>query len=297
MKRPLIVASIVAILGALALAGAASTKTVAVSIGKNGFQPGSLSIAAGDVVTWKNDDTVTRSLVSAEAGITQQNLAPGATFSFTFAKAGRFRVEDPSVKKRTQMSVTVAAAPLSVTLTSPKPLVVYGGGTTLTGTVSTQQPNEQVTVLEQPCQATAATKVATVATTTGGVYSVVVKPLKNTVYTVQAKTATSSTVAVGTKPKLTLTKPARGRFAIAVRAAISFSGRAVVLQRWNATLRKWVNVRSALLVKGAAATPPTIVSKASFRATVKPRTRMRVSISAFQAGSCYKPSVSNVVLA
>ena len=58
-----------------------------------------------------------------------------------------------------------------------------------------------------------------------------------------------------------------------------------------------MNVRSALLVKAAAATPPTVVSKASFRATVKPRTRMRVSISAFQAGTCYKPTVSNVVLA
>jgi plastocyanin len=297
VKRTLIVAFVVAILAALALAGAASTKTVAVSIGKNGFSSSSLSISAGDVVMWKNDDTVTRSLVSGDAGITQQNLAPGTTFSFTFAKAGRFRVEDPSVKKRTQMFVTVAAAPLTVTLTSPKALVVYGGGTTLTGTVSTLQPNEQVTVLEQPCQATAPTKIATVATTSGGAYSVVVKPLKNTVYTVQAKTATSSTFAVGTKPKLTLTKPARGRFAIAVRGAISFSGRAVVLQRWNATLRRWVNVRSALLVKAAAATPPTVVSKASFRATVKPRTRMRVSISAFQAGTCYKPTVSNVVLA
>jgi Cupredoxin-like domain len=288
---------VIALVSTLALAGAASTKTFAVSLGKNGFTPSSLAVSTGDVVTWKNDDTVARTIVSTDGGITQQTLAPGATYSFAFTKVGKFRVEDPNAKKRTQMFVTVAAAPLSVTLTTPKPVVVYGAGTTLTGTVSTLQPNEQVTVLAKPCGATSPTKVGTVATTTGGVFSAPVKPLRNTAYTVQARTATSTDLAVLAKPRLTLTKPARGRFVVVVRGAISFSGRAVVLQRWNAALRKWVNVRSSLLVKGPAATAPTILSKANLRATVRARTRMRVSISAFQVGSCYRPSVSNVVLA
>jgi plastocyanin len=289
--------TLVALVSALALAGAAATKTVAVSLSKSGFSSSSLSIAAGDVVTWKNDDTVARSIVSAEAGIPQQTLAPGATYSFTFTKTGRFRVEDPSVKKRTQMFVTVAAAPLSVSLTAPTAVVVYGGGATLTGTVSSLQSNEQVTVLAKSCGVTTPTKVATVATTTGGAFSAVVKPLKNTQYTVQAKTATSAGVNVLMKPRLTLTKPARGRFVLVVRAAASFSGRAVILQRWNASLRKWVNVKTALLVKGPAATAPTILSRTTFRAAVKPRARLRVSINAFQAGTCYRPALSNVVLA
>ena len=288
---------VIALVSTLALAGAAATKTFAVSLGKNGFTPSSLAVSSGDVVTWKNDDTVARTIVSTDGGIAQQTLAPGATYSFTFTKVGKFRVEDPNSKKRTQMFVTVAVAPLSVTLTTPKPMLVYGAGTTLTGTVSTLQPNEQVTVLAKPCGSTSSTKVGTVATTTGGVFSASVRPLKNTVYTVQARTATSTELTVLAKPRLTLTKPARGRFVVVVRGASSFSGRAVVLQRWNAALRKWVNVRSSLLVKGQAATAPTILSKASLRATVRARTRMRVSISAFQVGSCYRPSVSNVVLA
>lgn len=295
MKKALL--TLVALVSALALAGAATTKTVGVSLGKSGFSTSSLSITAGDIVTWKNDDTVARAIVSADAGISQQTLAPGATYSFTFAKTGKFRVEDPSTKKRTQMFVTVSAAPLSVSLTAPTAVVVYGSGTTLTGTVSSLQPNEQVTVLAKSCGATTPTKVATVATTTGGIFSAVVKPLKNTQYTVQAKTATSAGVNVLMKPRLTLTKPARGRFTLVVRAAASFSGRAVVLQRWNASLRKWVNVKTALLGKGAAATAPTVLSKTTFRATVKPRTRLRVSISAVQAGTCYRPALSNVVLA
>ena len=289
--------TLVALVSALALAGAAATKTVAVSLGKSGFSASSLSITAGDIVTWKNDDTVARTIVSADAGIAQQTLPPGATYSFPFTKTGKFRVEDPNTKKRTQMFVTVAAAPLTVSLTAPTAVVVYGGGATLTGIVSSQQPNEQVTVLAKSCGVTTPTKVATVATTTGGAFSAVVKPLKNTQYTVQAKTATSAGVNVLLKPRLTLMKPARGRFALVVRAAASFSGRAVVLQRWNASLRRWGNVKAVLLVKGPAATAPTVLSKATFRAAVKPRTRLRVSITAVQAGTCYRPALSNVVLA
>ena len=283
---------------ALVVAGAASTQTWSVSITSNLFTPATVNAKVGDTITWKNNDTVNHAVVSAQAGIAQQTLAPGATYSFTFTKTGNFQVSDPLAKKKnTRMSVRVEAAPLTVALTGPTTAVVYGNQARLSGTVSSQQANEQVTILAKACGAATATKLATVATTTGGAYAALVKPLKNTLYTAQAKTATSPGATVLAKPRLTLTKPAKGRYALAVRGAISFSGRAVVLQRWNATLKKWVNIKSTLLVKGAPATAPTIISKATFRAVVRARTRLRVSISQFQAGSCYRPSVSNVVLA
>jgi plastocyanin len=283
---------------ALVVAGAAATQTWTVSITNKGFAPDPLSIKAGDAVSWKNNDTVNHAVVSAQAGIAQTTIAPGGTYSFTFTKTGNFQVSDPLAQKRnTRMTVRVEAAPLTVALTGPTAAVLYGNQARLNGTVSTLQANEQVTILAKPCRATTATKLATVATTAGGVYTVLVKPLKNTLYTAQAKGAVSPGKTVLAKPRLTLTKPAKGRFALTVRGAISFSGRAVVLQRWNATLKKWVNIKSALLVKGPAATPPTILSKATFRAAVRAKTRLRASISQFQAGSCYRPSVSNVVLA
>jgi plastocyanin len=283
---------------ALVLASAGSTQTWSVSITRNAFAPDPLTIKAGDIVTWKNNDTVNHAVLSAQAGIAQQTLAPGATYSFTFTKTGNFQVSDPlAQKKNTRMTVRVEAAPLTVALTGPTTAVVYGNQARLTGTVSTLQANEQVTIFAKACGAATATKLTTVATTTGGVYAALVKPLKNTLYTAQAKTATSPGKTVLAKPRLTLTKPAKGRFAVTVRGATSFSGRAVVLQRWNATLKTWVNVKSTVLVKGPAATAPTVVSKATFRVAVKARTRLRVSISQFQAGSCYRPNVSNVVLA
>jgi hypothetical protein len=70
-----------------------------------------------------------------------------------------------------------------------------------------------------------------------------------------------------------------------------------VLQRWNRVLKKWVNSRSALLVKASGGTPPTVLSRASFRAQVRAGSRLRVTISPFQAGGCYRPSWSNVVFA
>jgi len=289
---------LVGALCALALAGAAVPATVGVKLTANGFEPGAVTVHAGDAVTWTNNDTAVRTIVSAQAGFTEQNLVPGASYSFTFTKPGKFRIDAPAQgKKKAQMFVTVEAAPVTVALAAPKTLVVYGNGATLTGTVSTLQPNEQVTIMAKPCGAASAAKVATVATTTGGAYTSAVKPLRNTLYTAQAKSATSPGVTILAKPKLTLTRPAKGRFALVVRGAISFSGRAVVLQRWNASLQRWVNVKSAVLVRGPAATAPTILSKASFRATVKARTRMRVSISQFQVGACYRATVSNVIVA
>ena len=283
---------------ALVLVSAGSTQTWSVSITRNAFAPDPLTIKAGDIVTWKNNDTVNHAVISAQAGIAQQTLAPGATYSFTFTKTGNFQVSDPlAQKKNTRMTVRVEAAPLTVALTGPTTAVVYGNQARLTGTVSTLQANEQVTIFAKACGAATATKLTTVATTTGGVYAALVKPLKNTLYTAQAKTATSPGKTVLAKPRLTLTKPAKGRFAVTVRGATSFSGRAVVLQRWNATLKTWVNVKSTVLVKGPAATAPTVVSKATFRVAVKARTRLRVSISQFQAGRCYRPNVSNVLLA
>lgn len=288
----------VATVCALVVAGAAGPATSAVRLTADGFTPAAVTVRQGDTVTWTNGDTGVRTIVSAQAGFTEQNLTPGASFSFVFTKTGKFRIDAPAQgKKKAQMFVTVEAAPLTVALTAPKTLVVYGNRATVAGTVSTLQANEQVAILAKPCGASTATRLTTVATTTGGVYTTLVKPLKNTLYTAQAKTATSPGVTIFAKPKLTLTRPAKGRFALVVRAAVSFSGRAVVLQRWNVTLKKWVNVKSALLVKGPAATAPTILSKATFRATVKPRTRMRVTISRFQVGSCYRPTISNVVLA
>jgi plastocyanin len=58
------------------------------------FEPGDVSVAAGDTVTWTNDDTVNhdvtaddKSFSSGDAG----DLAPGDTYDHKFDKAGTFK--------------------------------------------------------------------------------------------------------------------------------------------------------------------------------------------------------------
>lgn len=131
----------------------------------------------------------------------------------------------------------------------------------------------------------------------GGAFTATVLPLRNTRYAAEVGTSLSQDVPVAVRPRLVLRKVATGRYALTVYGSSSFSGRAVVLKRWNGSLKKWVAMRSALLVRARGGTPPTVLSKASFRATLPVGTRLRASISRFQVGGCYVPSLSNIVRA
>ncbi len=135
---------------------------------------------------------------------------------------------DPNVKGNTfRGTVTVTGQVPAETLTlSAKPRTgVYGGKATLTGTLSNQKVGEKVDVLATPCGQTAATKVTTVQTTTGGAYTAVVQPLKNTVYTVKVKNTSSQAVTVKVRPRLRLGKVASHRYSLRVFAAQSFAGK------------------------------------------------------------------------
>ena len=110
----------------------------------------------------------------------------------------------------------------TLTLTAKPQTLVYGGKVALTGTLSNQKVGERVDALATPCGQTAATKVATVQTTTGGAYTAVVAPLKNTVYTVRVKNTSSQAVIVKVRPRLRLGKVAAHRYSLRVFAAEQF---------------------------------------------------------------------------
>jgi plastocyanin len=281
--------------GAVAFAGPATAKTFTVSITKSAFTPDELAVATGDSVTWENRDSADHQVVSQQAGFASPVLAPGQTFTYTFARAGRFRVTDPLARKTLRMDVTVSVAAVTVALLPVTTSVVYGGRVLLSGAVSNGEAGEQVTIFARPCGATAAARLTTVTTTAGGAFSTLVQPLRNTDYTAQVTSGISPALAVAVKPRLVLSAVSRGRLVVTVRGSTSFSGRAVVLQRWNVTRRRWDNVRAALLVKRPGGTPPTVLSTASFQAAMRPGSRLRVSISRFQAGGCYRPAVSNAI--
>jgi plastocyanin len=285
----------------LFVGAAAGAKTVSVAITKNGYVPSTVTIAQGDTVQWTNQDTSAHQIdLKQTNGVTctvnPLVIQPTASASCTFAQAGNFSYSDPNVKGNTYRgSITVTAPPESINLTAKPVLVIYGGKPAVSGTLSTQQAGQNIDVYGQACGSNAATKLATVATTTGGAFTYTASPLQNTVYTAKIRATTSNAVTVRVRPALRLTRPALHRFALRVSAAQSFAGKYASFQRYNGTLRRWVAVKTLTLKASTAGVAPTVVSTVSFRSLVKTRLRVRVVMGAAQVGGCYAPGLSNTI--
>ena len=279
----------------LAVAPSASTATVTVSITRAGFVPNEVSIRAGDTVVWTNNDTQPHQVVSQarEDAFASPPLLPGQSFTHTFRSAGRFTITDPLNRNR-RMTVRVAAAPASLTIAARPQALIYGGATTLSGAISSQQENQRVSVFAQPCGQATFTRVADVTTTSGGAWTLAAKPTARTVYRAQWRNVTSA-ITVNVRPRMALRRIAAGRFRVRVLAAQSLAGRAVVFQRFRAATRTWVRVRIVFLRPGGTATAPTVVSAATFRARVRRGLRVRAVMGQAQVGACYLPGRSNVV--
>lgn len=298
MRKMILLAAVTAL--AVAVSSAAA-KTVTVTITKNGYVPNSVAIGQGDTVQFMNSDTVAHQVTfKSTAGVTCSPnplvLQPGANGSCTFQNAGNYSYSDPNAKGNTfRGTVTVAAAPASLSLTAKPVLVIYGSPDLLAGKLSTQQTGENVDVLAQQCGAPSATKTATVQTTTGGVYSATVKPLMNTAYTTKFKAVASSVVTVRVRPRLRLARVAPHRYTLRVFGATSFAGKYASFQRYNSTLRRWVAVRTVLLKANSTGVAPTVITAGSFRSSVPGGLRVRVTLGQAQVGSCYAPGLSNTI--
>lgn len=62
----------------------------AVTISNFAFSPTSITVKVGDSVTWTNNDSTTHTVTADDGSFKSGDLAQGATFSFTFSKAGSF---------------------------------------------------------------------------------------------------------------------------------------------------------------------------------------------------------------
>jgi plastocyanin len=293
----------VASLALFASGATAVAKTVTVSITKNGYVPKSVSVMAEDTVTFTNGDTVAHQVsFKSSTGFTCTPsplvLQPAASGSCVFHTAGSYSYSDPNTKGNTfRGSITVTAPPDSLTLAAKPLLLIFGGKVGGTGTVSTAKAGETVDVLAQQCGATSAQKLTTVQTTTGGVYSISVQPLMNTIYTTKLRNATSTASAVRVRPLMRLTRVAAHRYSLRVSAGQSFAGKYVSFQRYNGATKRWVAVKVIPLKASKAGVAPAVVSVASFRSTVKTGLRVRATMAQAQVGTCYAAGLSNTIRA
>lgn len=189
-------------------------------------------------------------------------------------------------------AAATAAAP-TLTLAASAPSVVYGKPVTLSGVLSSQQTNQQITLQAQACGKTTFSKAGNTKTTTGGKFSLAQTPTVNTAYQAKWKSTTSSKVTVNVKPLLELKKVARGSYSAKVTAGLDLKGKVILFQRYSRLKKRWVQVKKVILTTSTAGpSKPTMVASASFKAKVARRIRVRVAISKIQASPCYIPAAS-----
>jgi plastocyanin len=293
---------LLAVAAVCALALPAAAATVTIKITKTGFAPTTVSIATGDSVSFSNTDTAAHQVVfKSTTGVQCAQplvVQAGASASCTFTRAGKYGFSDPTHKGKGFKGIVNVTQGAAVTLAASSHVLTYGGKTTLSGSISSGQPNQKVTVHAQACGQASFSPLATLTTTAGGAYSYAAQPSLITSYEVRLKNATSSPLTVKVRPRIRLRKLAPRRFRATVTAAQSFAGRTASFQRYSATLGRWVQVRLfALRAAGTTTLPisPTAVSRRTFRARVRSGLRVRVLLPKTQVGACYAAGVSNVI--
>jgi plastocyanin len=273
---------------ALVLAASASSATATISIKRTGFVPASVTINQDDSVTWRNNDTIDHQIVANNGSFASPILGPGKSWTRTFRSGGTFRYHD-SLHPTLRGTVVVRGAPPQVSLVASVPVVKFGGSVTLSGAVSNKKAGETVTLVQLPFGQTTKQVIATLQTTTGGAFSFNVSPQVNTTYQAQWPGRSESSVTVQVQPLIKLPFVSRsGYFHFYVRAATSFAGKTVYLQRFTLA-HQWVNIR-----------PLTLGSKsgrlisARFVRKIIPRGRwsIRVFMPATEMGGGYLDSWS-----
>lgn len=294
MRKNLILLPLAAIAIAITPAATADTAaTVAVSITKTAFVPKTVAVNVNDTVTWTNSETANHQVVCQKCPFTSPILKPSESFSYKFAKAGKFPITD-ALAARLKGTVTVNKAGPSVTLAAKPAAVTYGTATTLSGKVSTSAAGEKVAVLGLECGKPAFSSVGTLNTTGGGKFSTAATPAKNTTYQAKWKTNTSPNVQVKVRPLIRLAKLAPHKYRVRVRAAESFAGKLAEFQRLNTTTGTWVRVRRVAL-KAIASAPPTQISGVTFRSKIRAGRKVRMLLRTSQVAPCYIGSKSNVI--
>ncbi|HEX6679815.1 MAG TPA: cupredoxin domain-containing protein [Gaiellaceae bacterium] len=267
-------------------AAPATTATVQINIKASSFAPSVKTIKTGDSVKWVNVDTKNHQVVSNNGSFVSPILGPGKTYSHQFRAAGTYRYHDglnPTVRGTIKVSGPAPAVTAGVSL----PIIVYGQGVSLSGTVSSGQANEKVTIYQQPYPQTSFAEMTTVLTTAGGAWNLVLSPSPKIFTNYQAKWngRASVTVGVSVRPRIRLFYR-NGRFTTAVQSATSHARRSVQAQRLS-RFGQWVTLKKVRL--GGK-------SSAIFRLSLpKGKSRIRIAMSVNQAGAGYLAGYSPTI--
>jgi plastocyanin len=269
---------------ALATAGPSLAATHTVQIRPGGFVPVNVSINTGDSVRWLNVDRVNHQVVSDRGLFASPILGPGQSYTRTFNQGGTFRYHD-GLEPAERGAVVVKGPPPSVSIGANPPIVTYGSGLSLSGVVSSLQPNETVEVWAQPYGQASFALAATILTGVGGAWSYATKPNVLTFYKVRWRNLESAVATVGVAPSISLRRTGSW-WVVKTVGARTFSRKAVLIQRLN-SFGQWVSVKKVTLNSSGAQ---------RFKVTLpKGLNRLRVAMSINQAGAGYLGAFSKTI--
>jgi hypothetical protein len=290
MRKGFLAALAVAVLvgGSVAFA-----RTAPVEITKSGFTPATMTVQSGDSVSWKNSDTTAHD-VAVDKTNCKLSLQPSQTGSCTFASPGTFTYNDPTVKGSDQKgspfagSVTVGQNTRAVSIATSRSLMIFGDAITLSGTVSSKQAGESVTIVAKPTNEPAWSTQVT--TTTGGNWSLQVQPRIRTTYMAKYEDKSSATLTVNVRPRITLQKVGRNSFLVVVLAQHSMAGKTVDVARSSGS--GWTTISQVQLQSIARTSTVAVGHVTSF---VNLGTKLRVFLPASQTSPDYIEGHSNFV--
>jgi plastocyanin len=231
------------------------------------FAPGRTDALVGESVTWRNTDHVTHNIAAEDGSFDSGDLAPGATFSRTFAAPGTHRFY---CRIHRFMRGTVVVSEL--VFRGPGEPVLAGARTALSGIAPVA--GAEVT-LERGSQGLARTTAGS-----EGAFSFELVPEAGVRYRARAGNATSAEIAVAVAPRVTLTaSPGMLR----VSASPALPGAWVRIEVYSRERFGWQRFRSTRL--GADST-------ANLKITPQARLRLRARVLAVNG---YADGVSNAV--
>ena len=281
MKR-LMIASLAGV-AALLCATVVGAATTTVQITKNGFTPKSITVTAGDTVTWHNADTHTHQVVADNGSFASPALAANASWSYTASKSGKFTYRDAYATTH-RGTLIVNAPPATLSLAPALGTVIYGSSTAVNGTVSNAVANEAVTLTSQ-AYGKSVQSVASTTTTSGGAFFFGVTPTIQTTYTAHYRSSNSTPVTVNVAPRVGFGQSG-SLFIAKVTSDLAYTGRYVIVQKRNA-VGGWYSFKRVYLGDS---------SRATFRLKLaKGRYTLRLYLPPSQAGAGYVQGFSRLM--
>jgi plastocyanin len=291
MRRLLLLPVLVLALAAASPASATSPSTFRVNITSKGFEPATVSIQNGDVVTWKNTDTRTRQVVADDGSFKSDVLQPGATYSHIFSSDGTFAYHggiNTSFHGRVNVALT-----RTVLMNQAARVTTYVHSVKLSGTVSSTSSGDTVVIESRPAGTDSFDEV-TRTSTSNGTWSVMVRPVRNTEYRAVWNNVDSNVHTIFVRPFLRLKQTGR-RNLWAYANADGVRIKTVGLQRWIRH-RGWRTIRTLRLRRLRTGPNQEWTSFSKFGLRFRHGTILRLRATRAQAGPVmYGPATSSAI--